>query len=99
MKKITAIAIIVVAAMVFSLGQSFGQTSVKATMQGNTLMVQDTMPKTVEELTVGATETDIVFQAKNGDRLPVFKSKTGKLFVLRTSSSSGNLYRQYITVK
>lgn len=37
MKKITAIAIIVIAAMIFSLGHSFGQTSVKATQEGATL--------------------------------------------------------------
>lgn len=104
MKKITAIAIIVIAAMVFSLGQSFGQTSVKATQEGNTL-IQNNAPKTEAELTQGATKTDLDFQPtdKNGDpigpKLPVYKSSTGKFFVLRTSSSSGNLYRQYITVK
>ena len=98
MKKITVIAIIVIAAMVISLGQTFGQTSVTATQQGNTL-VQSTAPKTEAELTATATKTELIFQTKDGQKLPVWKSNTGKFFVLRTSASSGNLYRQYITVK
>lgn len=105
MKKITVIAIIVIVAMVaFSLKQTFGQTSVKATQEGATL-IQDNAPKTEAELMQGATKTDLDFQPtdKNGDpigpKLPVYKSSTGKFFVLRTSTSSGNLHRQYITVK
>jgi hypothetical protein len=98
MKKITVIALIIVAAMLLNFAQSFAQTSVKATKQGNTL-IQDTSPKTAAELTSGATKTDYTFQTKDGDKLPVWKSATGKFFVLRTSASSGNLYRQYITIQ
>lgn len=107
MKKITVIAIIVIAAMVISLGQTFGQTSVTATQQGNTLtqVKVPKAPKTEAQILEGTAKTSLMFQPvdKNnkpvGPELPVYTSQSGKFFVLRTSSSSGNLYRQYITVK
>jgi hypothetical protein len=107
MKKITVIALIIVAAMLLNFAQSFAQTSVTATQQGNTLtqVKEVKVPKTEAELIEGATKTELMFQPVDkdnkpvGQKLPVYKSETGKSFVLRTAKESGNLYRQYITTK
>ena len=39
------------------------------------------------------------FVLKSGDKLPVFKTKTGRLYVNRISKKSGAEYRQYLTME
>ena len=83
MKKIALICILVALCCT-----SIAQTRVKTDKQGNYIqMGRDSI--------VGV-PTGKILTLTNGDKLPVLTSKTGKLYVIRTSKKTGATYRQYL---
>lgn len=64
---------------------------VKQTADGNYIAVKDTATRKTEAAATGKFYTNA-----KGERLPVYVSKNGKLFVIRTSKKTGNQYNQYL---
>lgn len=54
-------------------------------------------PKTLADLEKGAEKTKATYKDKDGTVYPVYLSKTGKPFYIRTSKN-GNVYRAYLKV-
>lgn len=67
---------------------SFSQT-VTTDKNGNYIQ-----SKTVD--TANAIPTGKTFTTTKGEIYPVYKTKTGKLYVVRTSKKTGNKYKQYL---
>lgn len=53
------------------------------------------VPTTLETLTKNATKTAATFTTAKGEKFPVYLSKSGAAFVVRTSKK-GIVYRQYM---
>lgn len=70
-----------------------GQTKVKKDLQGNYVNARET------GTTAKAKETGKFLILKTGEKLPVFETAKGKLYVNRTSKKTGKIYRQYLTVE
>lgn len=71
----------------------WGQTKVKKDLQGNYVNARET------GTTTPARGTGNFLILPNGEKLPVFETAKGKLFVNRTSKKTGKVYRQYLTVE
>jgi hypothetical protein len=69
---------------------SFGQT---VTQDKNGNYIQSKTVDTVKGVPTGKT-----FITAKGEEYPVFKTKTGKLYVLRISKNTGNYYKQYLKI-
>ena len=66
-----------------------------ATMaQAQATTEQTTTAKQVVNLAY-AKKTSVTFTARNGQTFPVYVSRNGKAFVVRTSAKTGNEYRYY----
>jgi hypothetical protein len=65
--------------------------SVKQTADGNYIAVKDTAARKTAAKSTGKTFTDT-----KGNVYPVMISKNGKLFIVRTSASTGRNYNQYL---
>lgn len=70
-----------------------GQTKVKKDLQGNFVTARET------GTTAKAKETGKFLILKTGEKLPVFETAKGKLYVNRTSKKTGKIYKQYLTVE
>ena len=66
---------------------SYGQTKVRIDSTGNYTAVRDTLPDR---------KTGRYFVLKSGESLPVYITKTGKLYVWRVSKKTGNRYKQWL---
>ena len=73
---------------------------------GNYVSVTASKPKsdtttvaTVESLTKSATKTDKVYVDSKGTTYPVYQSKGGAIFIVRTSKKTGKLYKSYLKVQ
>ena len=60
--------------------------------EGNTFVEQKTERKSGTQ----ATKTAYTFKAKDGKTYPIYLSKNGKAFIIRTSKKTGKEYRQYL---
>lgn len=65
--------------------------TVKRDSNGNYYQVDNTTIKKQPIVATGKTFTD-----KNGFVYPVYKTKTGKLFIFKVSKTTGNKYRYYL---
>ena len=54
---------------------------------------------TKERAKTEAVSTGKVFQTKDGTKYPIFESKNGKFFIIRTSQKSGAKYNQYLNIQ
>jgi len=87
MKKV----ILIIALAISSI--SYSQT-VKQDASGNYIAVKrEPKSKKSETISTGQTYTDI-----KGTPYPVYKSKTGKLFIVKTSQKTGKTYNYYLKV-
>ena len=71
---------------------------VYAQLQGHTYDLDSSAtkkPKTESEL-ISDSEQTADYAIYKGIRYPVYKSKTGKIFIIVKAKTSGNLYRKYI---
>jgi len=68
-----------------------GQTKVTRDQSGNYVTLSATSGKESVKKETGKTLT-----LKTGEKLPVYESANGKLFVERKSKKTGNVYRQYL---
>lgn len=68
------------------------QTKVKVNAQGDYVSVS-TRPAST------AKPTGKHYVTRDGQRLPVWQTSTGKLFVNRISKKTGKTYRSYLTVE
>ena len=72
---------------------SYSQT-VKQDASGNYIAVKrDSTARKSEAISTGKTFTDA-----KGTQHPVYKSKTGKLFIVKTSQKTGKTYNYYLKV-
>lgn len=72
---------------------SYSQT-VKQDASGNYVLVEKAPgSKKSEAISTGKTFTDA-----KGTQHPVYKSKTGKLFIVKTSQKTGKTYNYYLKV-
>ena len=72
---------------------SYSQT-VKQDASGNYVLVgKEPGSKKSEAISTGKTFTDT-----KGTQYPVYKSKTGKLFIVKTSQKTGKNYNYYLKV-
>lgn len=69
---------------------SYAQT-IKRDSQGNYYQIDKSVIKQQPVIATGKTFTD-----KNGFVYPVYKTKTGKLFIFKVSKTTGNKYRYYL---
>ena len=71
------------------------QTVIKQDANGNyyseKIVVKDTTARKTE-----TTATSKYYIDNKGERYPVYVSKNGKLFVIRTSKNTGKQYNQYL---
>lgn len=75
----------------------YGQ-GIQKGVDGNYFQAQKTAntgPATLESLTKGAEKTNATFTTAKGEKFPVYLSKNGSAFVVRTSKK-GVVYRQYM---
>jgi hypothetical protein len=79
----------------FILLATSGNSQTVATKDQAGNYTQVVVAATVESLTKDATKQPGTFTAKDGQTFPVYLSKSGKLFVVRTSKKTGNPYRSY----
>jgi mitochondrial fission protein ELM1 len=87
MKKV----ILIIALAISSI--SYSQT-VKQDASGNYIVVKrDSTARKSEAISTGKTFTDA-----KGTQHPVYKSKTGKLFIVKTSQKTGKTYNYYLKV-
>ena len=87
MKKV----ILIIALAISSI--SYSQT-VKQDASGNYVLVEKAPgSKKSEAISTGKTFTDA-----KGKQHPVYKSKTGKLFIVKTSQKTGKTYNYYLKV-
>lgn len=87
MKKV----ILIIALAISSI--SYSQT-VKQDASGNYVLVKrDSTARKSEAISTGKTFTDA-----KGTQHPVYKSKTGKLFIVKTSQKTGKTYNYYLKV-
>lgn len=54
--------------------------------------------KAAKDTTTTYKATGKTFTTSKGETFPVYESKNGKLFVIRTSKATGNTYKQYLKV-
>ena len=87
MKKLFIIIALMVACMAAG-----AQTKVKVNAQGDYVSVS-TRPAST------AKPTGKHYVTRDGQRLPVWQTSTGKLFVNRISKKTGKTYRAYLTVE
>lgn len=87
MKKLFIIIALMVATVVAG-----AQQKVKVNAQGDYVSASVRATST-------ATPTGKFYVTREGDRLPVYKTSTGKLFVNRISKKTGKTYRSYLTVE
>ncbi len=64
--------------------------TVKMDASGNYVAVKDT--------TLNYKATGKTYTTEKGETFPVYLSKTGKLFVIRTSKTTGKEYRSYLKI-
>lgn len=81
--------LILISILFFSALAGHSQTTIKQDAQGNYVAIRDTTKAT------GATPTGKTYTDTKGNTFPVMISKSGKLFVVRTSKT-GNQYNQYL---
>lgn len=53
-------------------------------------------PKTLDDLTKNATKTEATYTTNKGEKFPVYLSASGRPFIIRTSKTSGNIYKSYL---
>jgi len=71
-----------------------GQTPVKIDSSGNFTSASPVKESKQQSLDTGKLYTD-----SKGNQYPVYCSASGRLFILRTSKKTGNIYKQYLTLK
>ena len=87
MKKVILVILVAISSI------SYSQT-VKQDASGNYVAVGKTPgSKKSEAVSTGKTYTDT-----KGNSYPVYKSKTGKLFIVKTSQKTGKKYNYYLKV-
>lgn len=82
--------LLVMVALIFMVGAPIYGQSVKR--EGKVFVEQDTK----KEPTSNAKKTEFTYKAKDGKTYPIYLSKNGKAFIVRTSKKSGKEYRQYL---
>lgn len=87
MKKLLMFLILAVA-----MSAANGQTKAKQTKDGNYVAIDTSTGG--ELIAAGKTFTD-----GKGQTFPLYKTKTGKFFYLKTSKKTGKQYRSYITIE
>lgn len=85
-------AFLLVALFAFTFSSSAQQ--VKQTSDGNYIAV-----KTVRTDSVKVIETGHFFVDLNGNKLPVYQSKNGKLYVIRISRNTQKPYKYYLPLQ
>ena len=60
--------------------------------EGNTFVQVKSEKTSVESYT----KTKYTFKAKDGKEYPIYLSKNGKAFIIRTSQKTGKEYKQYL---
>jgi len=87
MKKILLILLVAISSIGYS-------QTVKQDASGNYVLVEKAPEsKKSEAISTGKTFTDA-----KGTKHPVYKSKTGKLFIIKTSQKTGKTYNYYLKV-
>ena len=74
----------------FSAIMSFGQNVIR---KGNTFVSQPSEKQIQKDEPI---KTQYTFVAKDGLVYPIWLSKNGKAFIIRTSKKTGKEYRQYL---
>jgi hypothetical protein len=82
--------VIVIVGLILASTMTFGQSKVVRDANGN-FVTQNTPKKASEDKPTGNTYT-----TAKGEQFPVYVSKNGKYYVLRTSKETGNIYKQYL---
>lgn len=78
----------------FAVSPIVAQTTATKDAQGNYTQIK--VAATVASLEVGATKSGATYTTLEGEKFPVYLSKNGKAFVIRTSEKTGNPYRSYL---
>lgn len=82
--------VIVIVGLILASTLTFGQSKVVRDANGN-FIAQNTPKKASDDKPSGNTYT-----TAKGEQFPVYVSKNGKYYVLRTSKETGNVYKQYL---
>lgn len=90
MKQLTLKIVFIIAILLAMFADSFSQT---VTIDKNGNYVQSKSLDTVKVVNTGKT-----FTTSKGETYPVYITKTGKLYVLRTSKKTGNKYKMYLKI-
>lgn len=64
----------------------------QVTKVGNTFKVE----KTTNKSTTPATKTSYIYEDSKGNKYPIYITKSGAVFVLKTSNKTGNEYKYYL---
>jgi hypothetical protein len=88
MKKVTLIVGLFLASSL-----AFSQSNVVRDANGN-FVTKTTPKKASEDKPTGKTFTNA-----KGEEFPVYESVNGKLYILRTSKETGNIYKQYLKIE
>lgn len=78
----------------FAATSADAQTTATKDASGNYTQIK--VAATVASLEVGATKSGATYTTIDGEKFPVYLSKNGKAFVIRTSKKTGNPYRSYL---